>query len=337
MTPSRLLLVLALALVCGFHACRQMETEQPVSFVGEAQGTYYLVTYYDKKQRDLQPKVDSMLRVIDLSVSLWEPQSILTRINKGDTSVRPDDIFMYNFILSKEVAIDTEGAFDFTVAPLVKAWGFGPAAASDVSPRLIDSLKQLVDYRMVRLENGTVVKGDPRISFDFNAIAKGHSVDLLANMLLSKGIENFIVDIGGEIFASGLKPDGSNWQVGIEQPAKDRYDERKVDKVIKLKNKGIATSGSYRRYYEKNGLRYSHTIDPSTGYPVDHTLLSVTVLADKVAMADAFATAFMVMGHEKAIKFVENRPDMEAHFVWSNPEGGFESYTTEGLQALIKE
>lgn len=338
MMKKTLLLLLAMLLLTGtFFSCQQPQPIQPVSFVGEAQGTYYLVTYYDDTQRDLQPQVDSLLRAIDLSVSLWEPQSILTRINKGDTSVKPDDIFMYNFILAKEVAIDTDGAFDFTIAPLVKAWGFGPNAASEMSPKLIDSLIQLVDHRKVRIENGTVVKDDPRISFDFNAIAKGHSVDLVANLLKRNGIERFIVDIGGEIYASAAKPDGSAWQVGIEQPADNRYAERKVSDVILLQDKGIATSGSYRRYYEKNGLRYSHTIDPQTGKPVSHSLLSVTVLADNVALADAYATAFMVMGHEKAIAMVNSRTDLDAHFIWSVAGGGFETYTTEGLRALIKE
>lgn len=335
---NKYLLFLSMLLLTGtFFSCQQPQPKQPISFVGEAQGTYYLVTYYDDKQRDLQPSVDSLLREIDLSVSLWVPQSILTRINKGDTSVKPDDIFMYNFILAKEVAIDTDGAFDFTVAPLVKAWGFGPTAASDPSPHLIDSLKQLVDYRKVRIENGTVVKDEPGISFDFNAIAKGHSVDLVANLLKRNGIESFIVDIGGEIYASATKPDGSAWQVGIEQPASDRYAEREVSDVILLQDKGIATSGSYRRYYEKNGMRYSHTIDPQTGKPVTHSLLSVTVLANNVAIADAYATAFMVMGHEKAIAMVNNRTDLDAHFIWSVEGGGFETYTTEGLRALIKD
>lgn len=316
-------------------ACQTEKEAVPVSFVGEAQGTYYLVTYFDAKSRNLQPQVDSLLKAFDQSVSLWEPESILSRVNRGDSLVDLDLVFLYNFKLSKEVAEATEGAFDFTVAPLVRAYGFGPRGPSEITAQLIDSLKSLVDYRKVRLEDGRVVKDDPRISFDFNAVAQGYSVDLIAQMLLSRGISSFIVDVGGEIYAHNKKPDGSNWLVGIETPAEVKTDDRHVGSVVRVENKAIATSGNYRKYYEKDGVRYSHTIDPKTGYPVEHSLLSVTVMAENAALADAYATAFMVMGHKQAISLVEKYPGMEAHFIWSGREGELELYTTKGLLELI--
>lgn len=316
-------------------ACQSEKMPTPVSFVGEAQGTYYLVTYFDVKSRDFQPEVDSLLRAFDQSVSLWEPESIISRVNRGDSLVDLDLVFLYNFKLSKEVAEATAGAFDFTVAPLVRAYGFGPMGRSELTPQLIDSLKSLVDYRKVRLENGRVVKDDPRISFDFNAVAQGYSVDLIAQFLLANNISSFIVDVGGEIYAHNKKPDGSNWLVGIESPAEVKTDDRHVGSVVQVENKAIATSGNYRKYYEKDGIRYSHTIDPKTGYPVEHSLLSVTVMAQNAALADAYATAFMVMGQEQSISFVEQYPGMEAHFIWSGSTGGFEKYTTKGLLELI--
>ncbi len=311
------------------------EPVQPISFVGEAQGTYYLVTYYDSRSRDLQPKVDSLLKAFDMSVSLWEPESILSRINRGDTTASPDDIFKHNFNISKQIAKETDGAFDFTIGPLVKAWGFGPLDRSEITPQLIDSLSLLVDYRKVNLVNDKVIKEDPRISFDFNAVAQGHSVDLIAEMLINLNITNFIVDVGGEVYASGLKPDGSNWLVGIEEPAGSMHDERVISKIIKVKDRAIATSGNYRKYYEKDGMRLSHTIDPKTGYPVDHSLLSVTVMAEDAALADAYATAFMVMGNLKAIEFMESRADLEGYLIWSGEDGNFETYTTDGIKKLF--
>jgi FAD:protein FMN transferase len=331
--PQALLALLALTAI--LTACQEEKSLPPISFVGEAQGTYYLVTYFDTKSRNLQPQVDSLLKAFDQSVSLWEPESILSRVNRGDSLVDLDLVFLYNFKLSKEVAEATDGAFDFTVAPLVRAYGFGPKGRSEITPQLIDSLKSIVDFRKVRLENGRVVKDDPRISFDFNAVAQGYSVDLIAQMLVSRGINSFIVDVGGEIYAHNKKPDGSNWLVGIETPAEAKTDDRHVGSVVRVENKAIATSGNYRKYYEKDGMRYSHTIDPKTGYPVEHSLLSVTVMAENAALADAYATAFMVMGHERAIIFVEKYPGMEAHFIWSGSKGNIELYTTQGLLELI--
>lgn len=327
-----MVLFITMVLLAG---CKTESAPTPISFVGEAQGTYYLVTYFDAKSRNFQPQVDSLLKAFDQSVSLWEPESILSRVNRGDSLVDLDLIFLYNFKLSYQVAEATAGAFDFTVAPLVRAYGFGPKGRSEITPQLIDSLKTIVDYRKVRLENGRVVKDDPRISFDFNAVAQGYSVDLVAQMLLVHGISSFIVDVGGEIYANSKKPDGSNWLVGIETPAETKTDERHVGTVVRVENKAIATSGNYRKYYEKDGIRYSHTIDPKTGYPVEHSLLSVTVMAKNAALADAYATAFMVMGQEQAILFVDQYPGMEAHFIWSGSQGSIETYTTKGLLELI--
>ncbi len=337
MKISLKLFYLLLPLAMLSVSCMQRSDYKFVSFVGEAQGTYYLVSYYDQKGRNLQPQVDSLLKAFDMSVSLWEPNSILSRINRGDTTVVPDEVFLYNFNLSKEVAEATGGAFDFTIAPLVKAWGFGPRGRAEITPQLIDSLKALVDYRRVHLQNGTVVKEDPRLMFDFNAVAQGHSVDLLAQLLLECGITHFLVDVGGEIYAHNRKPDGSNWRVGIERPAETQDDERAVEVVINLENMAIATSGNYRKYYERDGMRFSHTIDPRTGYPVEHNLLSVTVLAENAALADAYATAFMVMGYEGAIALIETTKAMEAYLIWSGHDGGFEVYASEGLSELITE
>ncbi len=326
-----------LPLLVALYGCTPKNQLHKINFTGEAQGTYYAITYYDSEGRNLQPQVDSLLKAFDQSVSLWVPESIISRVNKDDTLVVIDETFRYNFLLSKEVSAATGGAFDFTIAPLVTAWGFGLKKREQITTQLIDSLKALVDYRKVSLEAGRVNKDDSRIKFDFNAVAQGYSVDLIGAMLESYGISSYIADVGGEVFARNTKPDGTEWRVGIEKPAQDKENPQEVQLIVALQDKGIATSGNYRKYYEENGKRYSHTIDPSTGYPVDHNLLSVTVMAGNAALADAYSTAFMVMGVEKALEFLKTMPDMDAIFISAGEEGTYETVITSGFQECIRE
>lgn len=327
------LIFLAL-LLYGLTACNSSEPKR-MNLAGEAQGTYYAITYFDEYERNLQLQVDSLLRAFDLSVSLWEENSILSRVNSGDSSTVLDNVFIYNFLLSKEIAILTDGYFDFTIGPLAKAWGFHRKNRMEMSAEQVDSLRKLVDYTKVKLTEGKIVKDDPRMSFDFNAVAQGHSVDLIAQLFDSIGITHFIIDVGGEIVARNTKPDSSKWRVAIESPAQDKNDERNIEVIVAIENKALATSGSYRKYFEIDGKRYSHAINPKTGYPVDHQLLSVTVLADNAALADALSTAFMVMGIEKSQKLLEKLPDIEAYFIFWNDEKTYGTYATDGFKAFL--
>ncbi len=316
-------------------SCSSQEDVSPVKLIGEAQGTYYSITYFDVEERNFQSEIDSILTAFDQSVSLWVPNSVLSKVNRNDSTVKIDAFFKLNFKLAKQVSKATDGAFDFTVAPLVKAWGFGFDENKKVDSNIIDSLLPLIDYRNVEIKNGTVVKSDPRITFDFNAIAQGFSVDVIAAWLESKSIESYLVDIGGEVKAKGNKPDGSLWKVGIEKPTKNKDDARDLKAVVELKNNSIATSGNYRKFYEEDGIRYSHTIDPQSGYPVRHSLLSVSVLTENTGLADAYATAFMVWGFEKSKSFVESTPELEAFFIYSNKSGDFQTYATTGFRKVI--
>ena len=322
-------------LLLFLFSCTSQTEITAVKLIGEAQGTYYSITYFDAENRDFQIQLDSILDAFDQSVSLWVPNSVLSRVNRNDSAVRIDDYFRLNFELAHRVAEETNGAFDFTVAPLVKAWGFGFNHQKKVDQHIIDSLLELVDYRNVMIKAGRVEKRDVRITFDFNAIAQGFSVDVIGDWLEHKGIENYLVDIGGEVKAKGGKPDGSFWKVGIEKPAKNRNDARDLKAVVALQNNSIATSGSYRKFYEENGIRYSHTIDPHTGYPVQHSLLSVSVLSPNTGLADAYATAFMVWGFEKSKAFVEHNPALEAFFIYSDTSGNYQTYATRGFQNII--
>ncbi len=306
------------------------------SLVGEAQGTYYSIIYFDGQERDLQFEIDSLLTDFDKSVSLWVPNSILSRINNNETDIEIDNYFIDNFNISKDVSEQTNGAFDFTIGKLIKAWGFGYDENKTIEPNMIDSLLNLSGYEKVKLEGGEIIKEDPRISFDFNAVAQGYSVDMIALFLESKNISNYLIDIGGEVKAKGTKPEGTKWKVGIEKPAEQKNDSRDLEAVAELLDLSIATSGNYRKFYEEDGIRYSHTIDPKTGYPAKNTLLSVSVLHKSTAYADAYATALMVMGFEKAKAFVEKENDLEAFFIFST-ENSFETYVTTGFKDIIVE
>jgi len=330
-------LVILLISTLFLFSCSPNKQIKPIHLKGEAQGTYYNMVYYDSLHRDLHPQVDSILKAFDRSVSLWLPNSVLSRVNRNDTTVVLDDHFIGNFKDSQEVSKATDGAFDMTVGPLVEAWGFGFESREKVGKRIVDSLLPLVGYQKIKLVDGKVIKADPRMQIDFNGIAQGYSDDVVGRFFDSLGIHNYLIDIGGEVKAKGQKPDGSYWRVGIEKPAADKDSPRILKAIIALKNRSVATSGSYRKYYIENGIRYSHTIDPKTGYPVEHSLLSVSVLTKNTALADAYATAFMVMGYKKSRAFVESHPDLEAFFIWSSKDKTFKNYATPGFKKLIIE
>ncbi len=310
---------------------------QPERIQGAAQGTYYSIIYFDDQHRNLKRQIDSLLDAFDRSVSLWVPQSILSRVNRNDDSVVIDEWFKSNFRFAQQVSEATGGAFDCTVEPLVQAWGFGFDKSTQVDTAIIDSILHFVGYQKIKIADEKIIKDDPRIKLDFNAIAQGFSVDVVGSFLEEKDIVNYLVDIGGEIKAKGEKPDGELWRVGIEKPAEHKEDDRVLKAVIGVKNRSVATSGNYRKYYEKNGIRYSHTINPKTGFPVEHSLLSVSVVADNTALADAFATSFMVMGLEKSRSFVENDSTLEAFFIYSDTSGKYKTYATPGFEKLILE
>jgi len=313
-------------------------TKQPQKIVlqGLAQGSYYAVTYYDDQGRNFHKEIDSIFHAIDQSVNLWVDSSIISKVNRNE-NVTLDSIFIDNFNIAQQASILSDGYFDPTISPIVAAWGFSYKNGDSISPQLIDSLRSLVDYRKVRIENGKVVKENPNITLDFNAIAQGYTSDLIARFLRNRGIQSFIVDTGGEIIARGKKPDGQSWIVGIEKPAENWDSDRVLQTRITLTDKGLVTSGSTRKYVERNGKRYSHCIDPKTGYPVEHNVLSATVLAENSVWADALASICMVMGMEKALPLVESMPDVEAYFIYVNEKNELETFATDGFNQLIVE
>jgi thiamine biosynthesis lipoprotein len=303
---------------------------------GLAQGSYYAVSYFDEQNRNFQREIDSIFRAVDLSVNLWVDSSVISKVNRNE-EVTIDHIFIDNFNIAQEAARLSDGYFDPTISPIVAAWGFSYKSGDSLTPQLIDSLSALVDYQKVHIENGKVVKDDPRITLDFNAIAQGYTSDLIAQFLESRGIKNFLVDTGGEIMARGGKPNGQPWIVGIEKPAENWDSEQVVQTRIALRDKGLVTSGSTRKYIERDGKRYSHCIDPKTGYPVEHNVLSVTVLAESSVWADALASICMVMGMEKSLPLIERMDGVEALYIFVNEHDELETFATAGFEALVLE
>jgi thiamine biosynthesis lipoprotein len=308
-----------------------------IKIEGNSQGTTYHITYLTDNGKIYKSAVDSLLTNIDLSMSTWIPNSIISRINHNDKHVLLDDHFRTVFNKSVEVSEKTEGSFDITVGPLVNSWGFGPTTKNSLSKEQVDSLLALVNYKKVILKNNKILKEKLAIKIDFNAIAQGYSVDVIANFLESKGIDNYLVELGGEIKAKGKK-ENENWKVGIDQPSEAKAKERKLEAIIDLKNRALATSGNYRKFYMEGNQKMSHIIDPKTGYPAKHNLLSTTVIADDAITADAYATAFMVMGLQKAIAFLEKNKSLklEVYFIYDE-NGQWRTYTSESLKKQIKE
>jgi thiamine biosynthesis lipoprotein len=282
-------------------------------------GTVYNITY--QWDEDLNPEIVNELNKVDNSLSPFNNNSIITHINRNE-NVKVNDMFTHVFDIAMQVSKETDGAFDITVAPLVNAWGFGFKSGINPTQQVIDSLKQIIGYQKVRLVNDKVKKNDPRIMLDCSAIAKGYGSDVVARFLETKGVKNYMVEIGGEIVTKGLNNKRLPWKIGVTKPTDDTLDiNTELQTVLNVTDIAMATSGNYRNFYYKGGKKYAHTIDPHTGYPVQHNILSSTVLAKDCATADAYATSFMVMGLEKARKLLEKHSELMVYFIYSDEKG----------------
>lgn len=325
------LVVLAVIVAIGFMLGHKNVPYQHNS--GYIFGTTYNITY--QCADDHKADIEKVLADVDASLSPFNDTSIITHVNRNEDVVL-DDFFLDVFRLSLRINEDTEGAFDITVAPLVNAWGFGFKNGVNPDEKVIDSLRQVVGLHKVKLENGKVVKFDSRVMFDCSAIAKGYGVDVVANLLRKYGIKNFMVEIGGEVVTSGINPDRLPWRIGVTKPTDDSLSiNNELQTIINVTDKAMATSGNYRNFYYKGGRKYAHTIDPKTGYPVQHSILSATVIADDCATADAYATSFMVLGLEKSKKVLERHPEMMVYFIYSDEKGQNQVWFSPALKDKI--
>lgn len=286
---------------------------------GTVFGTVYHFTY--QSSEDLQQELEAELKKVDQALSPFNKNSIISSINRNE-AVKVNKMFCDVFNLAMEISKDTDGAFDITVAPMVNAWGFGFKTGNKPTKHAIDSLKAIVGYQKVSMKDRTVKKQHPNTMLDCSAIAKGYGADVIACYLRKKGINNYMVEIGGEIVTNGNSEKRVPWRIGINKPTDDSLNTNtELQTVLNVTDIAMATSGNYRNFYYKNGRKYAHTINPKTGYPVQHNILSATVLADNCATADAYATAFMVMGMEGAKQILARHPELMAYLIYSDQQG----------------
>jgi thiamine biosynthesis lipoprotein len=298
-------------------------------------GTTFTVTY--QCDSDMSQSIKAELMKVDYSLSPFNKESVITAINNNE-DVKPDKMFMDVFQLAMDVSRETDGAFDITVAPLVNAWGFGFKSGEKPTARQVDSLRQIIGYQKITVDHGKIRKQDPRMMLDCSAIAKGYGTDVVANFLRQRGVKNFMVEIGGEVVTQGISEKRVPWRIGVTKPTDDSLSvDNELQTVLNVTNKAMATSGNYRNFYYKDGKKYAHTIDPKTGYPVQHSLLSATVLADNCATADAYATSFMVMGIEKAKGVLERHPELMAYFIYTDESGNLAVWYSPSMKDKILE
>ena len=301
---------------------------------GQVFGTFYHITY--QNDTSLNNDILAELAKVDSALSMFNDKSIISRINRGE-DVKTNEMFDTVFNLAENIADNTNGAFDITVAPLVNAWGFGFKTGNPPTKAAIDSLRSIVGYKKVTLRNNRITKTDPRIMLDCSAIAKGYGCDVVAHLLQRHGIENYMVEIGGEVVTHGISEKRLPWKIGVTKPTDDSLAvDKELQTVLNVKNMAMATSGNYRNFYYKNGKKYAHTIDPKTGYPVQHNILSATVLAKHCAEADAYATSFMVMGLDGAKKTLENHPELMAYLIYADHKGNMQVWYSPSMKDKIQ-
>ncbi|MDR1859488.1 MAG: FAD:protein FMN transferase [Bacteroidales bacterium] len=300
-------------------------------------GTSYHIAYQSPDGRDLHDEIKEEMARVNHSLSMFDSTSVISCINRN-VDVTPDSLFLHVFNAAQDISEVTGGAFDITVAPLVNAWGFGFRHKETVTQTLLDSLLQFVGYRKVRLQDGRVVKEHPSSMLDCSAIAKGFGCDVIAALLREHGCRNYMVEIGGEVVACGLNSKGLIWRIGIRKPSDNAaFGNTELYAVAALPAQAMATSGNYINFYEEDGVKYAHTIDPHTGRPVQHSLLSASVIADNCLTADAYATAFMVLGFDASKELLATRSDMQACFILDDNNGGFKTWMTEGFGNFLQD
>ena len=336
---KNILFVLLVGTLLNASTCENQDAEF-MNIRGFIFGSTYSIVYENSIKippDDLKKDIEKILGDYRKSLSSYDTTSLLCRINRNE-DVKVDAYFEEIYKNSVVISEMSGGAFDITVGPLIRAWGFGADRQKSFDEQNLDSLLNLIGMDKVKLVDGKVVKSNPNIVLDFNAISKGFSVDIVARYLNKLGIKNYLVEIGGELRTKGTR-NGNLWRIGIDRPEDSNLMQGQLplQAIIKITNKSMATSGNYRRFYIEDGVKYSHTIDTKTGYPIKNRMLSVTALADECGIADGIATVCMVLGPEKAKEFINSHPQFSAFMIYSGPNGEFETWMSESLKKYIEE
>ena len=313
---------------------------QPAAYIynqGYIYGTNYHIVYESPNGVNFQQEITEKLNEYNRIFSTFDSTSNISKINRNQP-VELHPLFLHCYRRTMEISEMTGGAFDITAGPMVNAWGFGPDERRKMTPEIIDSLKNITGYRKVLLRDGRIEKENPNMKLDMSAIAKGFTCDLIGDFLAEKGCRNYMVEIGGEVVAKGKNEKGRTWTIGISRPDESAFfGVSDIQAKVHLPDDALATSGNYRNFYVEDGKKFAHTIDPKTGYPVQHSLLSATVLANNCMDADAFATAFMVLGLEKSIEISKNIPDLKVYFIYAGGEGEIRVYVSENFREHLVE
>ena len=303
---------------------------------GETQGTTYSITYLQPEGLNLQQKIEARLHQFDTSLSTYIPGSIISRVNRNDTTVRTDEFFETMFNEAQEVSKQTHGALDITVGPLVKAWGFAFGNKNHTKLPNVSDFLSYIGYQKVRIENHKVIKNDPRIVIDANSIAQGYSSDMIAKLLESNKCQNYMVEIGGEIVCKGLNNKGQKWRIGIDKAIDDSTSTtEELQTIISVTNCAVTTAGGYRKFYIKDGKKYSHIINPHTGRPVENNMLSATVIAPTGIMADGYDTPFMILGVDSCLKICKRIPGLECYLIYVDKNGKNQIVYSEGFKKYL--
>ena len=310
-------------------------------YQGEALGTTYMVSYFSNEDLNFERSMDSIMDEINSSMSTYITKSDISRINRGDATVKVDKNFVNVFNASNKIYKETNGFFDPTVGVLVNAYGFGPGEPlKTIDSVKLDSLKNLVGFDKISInEDRTIQKEDPSIYLDFNAIAKGYAIDVIAEYLESEKVDNYLIELGGELRAKGRNLENENsWIVGIDDP-NQQEGKRRLFAKLKLENSAMATSGNYRKYREDSitGQKYVHTVNPITGKAERSNLLSASVLAGNCMLADGYATAFMALGLERTKEVLGKLDDVEVYILYSTEDGEMEVFSTPGFEKYLVE
>lgn len=303
---------------------------------GFIQGTTYHIVY--EYNAALSSEINYQLHKFDTSLSAYIPQSTISKVNNNQIVTTTDTLFLRCLCRSLEISELTKGAFDITVSPIVNVWGFGFSKRQAVSQQMIDSLKQFIGYKKIRISGDSVIKDIPQLQLNANAIAQGLSCDYIAELFQRKGIDNYMVEIGGEVIARGVNSRGMPWRIGIDKPIDDSTaSHRELQEIVALNGRSLCTSGNYRKFYVEDGVKYSHTINPKTGYPAKNKLLSASIMGTDCMSADAIATSCMVLGEEAAVELCDSLPEIEYYFIYTDDDGELQTKMSAGFaDALIK-
>jgi thiamine biosynthesis lipoprotein len=329
--------ILLLVSVFAVWLYRKNQSPNPIFIEGNTMGTTYHITYFDSRGRNFKTSVDSVLLLVNKSINTYDSASEVSMFNKSARGTRVALPYLLPSLKkSAEIFKSSNGAFDPTVMPLVNAWGFGPGKKMKMDSTRVDSLKAFIGFEKVLLREDSVLKSDPRTQLDFGGIGQGYGADVVTNFLRSKGIENMLVELGGEGMACGINLKSKNpWSIGILDPGSTRENQFFIA-YASLQDRSFTTSGNYFNYKIENGKKFSHTIDPISGFPIQRELLSASVFANDATTADGWATAFMVMGHERAIEILKTQTNIEAFLIFSTPDGKTETYCTDNMKPHIQ-